>query len=67
MYVPLRGVVEISSLGFKQRSVRGTVRSSRANQSFLLHLPSYARNVTYTGVVGNSRTTDNIEQRLWNY
>ncbi len=31
----------------------GQFRSSRANQSYLLHLPSYARNVTYTSIGGN--------------
>ncbi len=31
----------------------GQFRSSRANQSYLLHLPSYARNVTYTNVASN--------------
>jgi hypothetical protein len=55
MYVPLRGEVEISSLVFKQRAVSGgSFGASRANQSYLLYLPSYARNVTYTSVVAHA-------------
>jgi len=54
MYVPLRGEEIICSLDFyKTFGFVGQFRSSRANQSYLLHLPSYARNVTYTNVGGN--------------
>jgi hypothetical protein len=46
---------KISSLGFKQRSVTwDSFGAGRANQSYLLHLPSYARNVTYTNVMHNA-------------
>ena len=55
MYVTLRDEVEISSLVFKQRSVTwDSFGAGRANQSYLLYLPSYARNVTYTSVVAHS-------------
>jgi hypothetical protein len=32
----------------------GQFGAGRANHSFLIHLPSYSRNVTYTSVVGNA-------------
>ena len=64
MYVTLRGEVEIRSLGFKQRSVTwDSFGAGRANQSYLLYLPSYARNVTYTSVVRKPRRTNST---IWN-
>jgi len=55
MYVPLRGEELIRSLVFKQRSVTwDNFGAGRANQSYLLHLPSYARNVTCTNVIHNA-------------
>lgn len=50
VYVTLRGEKLISSLGFKTTGGHADgFGASRANHSFVIHLPSYSRNITYTG------------------
>jgi hypothetical protein len=69
VYVTLRGEAEISSLVFKQRAVTwDSFGVGRANQSYLLYLPSYARNVTYTNVrrKGSGQLTTH-ETSLFNF
>lgn len=65
MYVTLRGEVEIRSLGFKERMVKwDSFGAGRANQSYLLYLPSKpATSHTQTLAAIPKRTMEKIEMR----